>query len=447
MKKLFLTMLGAALISGPALYAQSLDGVGLTVEKVNVAKLKSNIAKSDAEIADAKKNVKAAIWIKRGDVFWDADAKPVNGLFVGLEDKMLKSTWGDAAPAEETIGGTTYTVYTYEHFKTYLLNGRVEIFVPVTIIDPAALDKAYDAYDKAYTLDAKGAAKKVKVGMDNIYNKSMENGGNYYSLNDYTTAAENFRRAYKAGIHPALAKADSLVSQAIFYAGMTGVFGGDYQTALGDLDKTLERGYDAGGETYRLKFLAMYNLGEKEKSVEILQNAVKMYPTNEDLIDMLMRYYAENEGDPSSLIPLVRGAIDNNPTNASLWQGLARVYDKLGQNDNAIEAIKKSVELTPNDFLASYLEGLFIVKKGDKMNDELGKMTITSRAQYQEALAAVNEVFASALPALERAYEIDPSEIATVELLKNLTYRLRDDAAFNEKYEKYNALFNSMNNK
>ncbi len=444
MKKLFLTMLGAALMAVPAVHAQSLDGVGLTVEKVNVDKLKSAIAKSDAEIADAKKNAKAATWIKRGDVFMDADSKPVNGLFGGMAETMLKTTYGDAAPEGVTIGSTTYAVYTYEHFKAYVLDGKVELFMPVTIIDPSALDKAYDAYDKAYALDAKGSTKKVKAGIENIHNKSMENGAGYYSLNDYKTAAENFRRAYKASIHPTSAKTDTL---ALFYAGMTAIFGSEYQTALADLDKALEMGYDAGGETYRLKFLALYNLGEKEKSVEVLKDAVKMFPTNEDLIDMLMRYYAENEGDPSSLIPLVRDAIDNNPTNASLWQGLARVYDKLGQHDEAIEAIKKSVELTPNDFLANYLEGFFIIKKGDKMNDELGKMTITSRAQYQDALAAVNEVFAQAMPALEKAYEIDPSEVATVELLKNLTYRLRDDAAFNEKYEKYNALFNSMSGK
>ncbi len=447
MKKLFLTMLGASLMVAPTLRAQTIDGLGLTVEKVNVKKLEAAIAKSDADIADAKKNAKAATWIKRGEAFMDADAKPVNGLYVTMDEAMLKATYGDAPAEEVTIGGNAYTVYTYEHFKVYLTGGKVALFTPVTVIDPAALDKAYDAYSKAYELDAKGAAKKVTAGIENIYNKSFENGGTFYSLGQYTAAAENFRRAYKAGIHPTSTKADSLSSQAIFYAGMSAIFGGDYTGALNDLDTAIERGYESDGEVYRLKFLALYNLGEKEKSLEVLKQGVSVYPTNEDLIDMMMRYYAENEGDPSSMIPLVKDAIDNNPTNSSLWQGLARIYDKLGQTDNAIETIKKAVELTPNDFLANYLEGFFIVKKGDAMNEDLGKMTITSRAQYQTALAAVNAVFARALAPLEKAYSIDPSELATVELLKNLTARLRDEEGMQAKYDRYNELFNSMSNK
>ncbi len=141
---------------------------------------------------------------------------------------------------------------------------------------------------------------------------------------------------------------------------------------------------------------------------------------------------------------MVEEAIAKNPENPVLFQGLARVYEKLGQLDNAIETIKKAVALAPDDFLSLYLEGLFIVKKGDEMNVEVGKQSFTSRAQAQEAQSKVNDTFRQAIAPLEKAYAINPEEIATVELLKNLSYRLREDEGVLAKYEKYNELYLSM---
>ncbi len=440
MKRLFLTVLCTVLVAIPALRAQSMEGIGLTSEKVNVEKLKSDIAKSDAEIKDSKKSAKAATWIKRGDTFYNADAKPVNGLFVGLDEPMLKLTFGEGTMENVTVDNTEYLVYTYEHFKAYVKAGKVDFYTPVTVIDPAALDKAFDAYAKAYDLDKK-SEKKVNVGMNNIRNKSIEDGGFCYIFKEYKKAADNFRRAYKASAHPAVNNIDTV---SLFYAGFLGTMAGDYKTALGDLNKALELGYEADGETYYYKFHCLYNLGDQSAALETLKYAVALYPNNDSVIEGLLTLYSTGDEDPTNLIPMVLKVIDQNPTNAGLYLGLARVYDKLEQQDNAIEAARKAAELSPNDFFASYFLGLFTVKKGDAMDADLRNMTITSRSQYQQALNAVNEVYMQAVAPLEKAYGINSSELATVELLKNLTFRLRDDAAMNTKYEQYNAIYKEM---
>jgi tetratricopeptide (TPR) repeat protein len=440
MKKLILTMLGVALIAGPA--AAQVEGLGVTAQPVDVNKLRASIAKSDAEIADGKKAAKAATWIKRGLTLIEVDAKPVNGLYASMPETMLKATFGsDVTPANETINGTEYAVYTYEHFKAYVRNGVVELFAPVTVVDPEALDKAYDAFAKAYDLDAK-TSKKVGDGMGSIRLKSFENGGNLYSLGEYTAAANNFRRAFKASSHASSPAVDTV---AIYYAGMSGAYGQDYEKSLADLDKALALGYEADGEIYRLRFLDLYNLDRKEASLATLKDGLRRFPNNENLVDMIARYYAENEGDPSSLIPMMQESIAKSPDNPSLRQGLARVYDKLGQADNAIAAIKEAVKLAPNDFLSNYLEGLFIVKKGDKLWEDLGKKAFTSNAQYQKEQSTVYDVFRLAVAPLEKAYSINPSEIVTIELLKNLTFRLREDPGMAEKFAKYEELYNAAN--
>jgi tetratricopeptide (TPR) repeat protein len=443
MKKLFLTVLGTAIFAVPTLSAQDLGGIPLTVEKVNVEKLESAIAKSDATIADAKKSAKASTWIKRGETMLDVDTKPTNGLFNGLEESMLKLSYGDAEIENVTLGSAEYVVYNYEHFKAYVKDGQVAFYLPTTVVEQDALEKAYEAYDKAYTLDPK-SAKKVDAGMTNIHNRAVEYGSAYYPLAEYKKGADNFRMAYKTSVHPAVTSLPT-DTMSIFYAGFLGTIAGEYELALQDLNKAIELGYESNGDSYYYKYFCLYSTGDRDGALETLKYAIGLYPNNNDIIEGLLQLYSTGNEDPSNLIPMVLNAIEENPTNAGLHLGLANVYDKLGESDNSIASAKRAAELDPSNFFSSYYEGFYTVKKADNEDSKLRSMTITSSRQYDEVLAAVNAVYSQAVAPLERAYEIDPSQIATVELLKNLTFRLREDPAMNAKFEKYDALYKSMN--
>ncbi len=432
MKKIFFTLLGALLMAAPA-SAQ----VGA---KVDVNRLRANIAKSDSDIANPKNATKASAWLKRGEVFIAADAAPVSGLYSGMPETMLKLSMGDVAPTQETVGDSAFSVYTYEHVKVYVANGVVDFFVPITVVQADALDKAYEALDKAYQLDAR-TAKKVGEDMTTIRLKSFENGTSQYAIGNHLAAAGEFRRAYNVSNHPSIPVIDTI---SLYYAGMAAAIGEDYENSLKDIDKVIELGYENDGDSYRFKFIDLYNLDRKPESLQALETGISRFPTNELLIDLIMSYYAENDGDPSSVIPLVEGAIAKNPNNYRLYLGLGRVYEKLGQMDNAIAAMQKAVEIAPDDFFSNYLAGYFIVKKGDEMATELGKQAFTSRAAYQEALSVVNDVFRSAMAPLEKAFAINAEEIAVVELLKNLTYRLREEEGMQAKNDRYNELFRQM---
>ncbi len=430
MKKILLTMLGVVLMSA-TVSAQSVN--------VDVNKLKSTITKAEATVANPKQATKAAAWIKLGEAYLDADAAIVEGVYVGMPENMLKVSFGEVAPVQETINDQTVTYYPFTHLKAYVSNGVVDFFVPTTVVDSEALQKAYDSFNKAYELDAKNT--KVGADIQRVFLRSFETGGALYSIGDYSNAAINFRRAFKASSHPTSPAIDTLST---FYAGMAAALGGDYENALTDLDKALAMNFENNGEVYRMKFLAMYQMGRKEESLEVLKSGIAKYPTNEDLIDMMLRYYAENDGDASAMIPLVEAAIANSPNNPNLYQGLAQIYEKLGRLDDAVTTIKKAVAVDPENFLANYYEGLFLLRKGDEMNTELNRQNITSAARYREASGVITDVFRSALAPLEKAHSLNPTEPSTVELLKSLTARLREDPGMQEKYDKYNDLFNSM---
>ena len=86
MKRLFLTLLGAAVLAVPAVQAQ----------KVNREALNAAIEKSDAEIQDPKKAAKAATWIKRAQAYYAALEAPTKGVFTTMPSALLKSTCGRA---------------------------------------------------------------------------------------------------------------------------------------------------------------------------------------------------------------------------------------------------------------------------------------------------------------------------------------------------------------
>ena len=443
MKKLFLIALGAALIATPALTkAQGgYEGVGLYVTKINVEKLRGNIAKSDAEIADAKKNTKSATWIKRGNMFIDVDGKAVNGLFQGAQEEELKLAVPEATTGEEIVDGTPYTVYNSGQAKIYVNGGQIIFYTPAIVVDSAALNKAYEAFDKAYTMDPKTAAK-VKTGMGKIHDKAKLDGEIFFSLNDMRVAAKNFRLAYKASAHPTLNAPDTV---SLFNAGYADILLGDYATALEDMTTTLAMGYESDGNTRYFKAMAEYQTGKVEESLATMQKGMELFPANENLINFAMAYYTDQGKDPSELVPSVLSAIEKNPKNPKLYDGLARVYDKLGRHDEAIETIKKAIELSPSDWIPCYLEGIYIINKANAMSKEAANNSMSlSASQNKAAKAAIDEVYKTAVAALERAHNIAPKRTEVVAKLKELTYVLREDPEMGAKYEKYDALFKQM---
>ena len=97
MKKTFLTAFAALLVAIPAVQAQ----------KVNKSGLLTKIEKSDADIADAKKNAKASTWINRGKALYEAAVEPTKSLFVNMDAAMLKLAVGEPSATFPTKRGST----------------------------------------------------------------------------------------------------------------------------------------------------------------------------------------------------------------------------------------------------------------------------------------------------------------------------------------------------
>lgn len=313
MKKLIMMAAAALLFVAPAAQAQ----------RVNQEAIRAKLAKSDADIADAKKSAKAATWISRGKAYLDAASEPTRNIFAGMEAPMLKLAVGDAlSMQQETLNGTQFDVLVYPYFKAYVRDGKLAAWWQTREVGDNLIDEAIAAYAKAYELDPKSATK-IKDGLKQISDFCSQVGNSHLDLGNSKLAAEAYAKAYEAQSVPAFGGADP---ELLFYAGYletvngandpaSFVLGADY------LKRAIEQGYDGeDGVSYYYLFHCYY--GQKDadranlqKAKQALLDGMAKYPQSERLIDGLMSLYTAEEGvgDPADLIAMIEEAIARDP--------------------------------------------------------------------------------------------------------------------------------------
>lgn len=444
MKRLFMMAAAALLLAVPAAEAQ----------RVNKEAIQSKLAKSDADVADAKKAAKSATWINRGKTYYEAAAEPTKNLFAGMEAPMLKLAVGDAVSQEQaTVNGTQFDVVVYPYFNAYVKDGKVVAWKQTQQVSDNLIDEAIAAYAKAYELDPK-AGPRVKDGLKLISDFCSQVGNSNLDLGEFKAAAEAYATAYKAQSVPAYGGADP---ELLYYAGYLETVNGtndpaSYALGADYLNQAIAQGYEGeDGSAYYYLFHCYY--GQKEADRENLQKAkqalldgIAKYPQSERLLDGLMSLYTAEEGmgDPADLITMIEEAIARDPENVDMWFGRGRIFAALKNNDECIASFQRMTELAPDNFDGYFWTGYFYVEKGNALNEELNQKPWTGEAAYNEELKAVNEVFMQAVPWLEKALELKPNDLNTVDYLKSLSFRLRDEEGMMDKYNKYNELLKTL---
>ena len=342
----------------------------------------------------------------------------------------------------ETINGVEYVKYSNAYLDVYLKDMMVQFWrVKRNFVD-GALEKGVAAYQKAYELDPKNAEAKVKTGLEKIANSYKETADNYYTEADYAHASDVFAAAYELQKQAPLNKIDTVCC---FNAGYLYTFLEKYDLGEKYLSQAIENGYESNGDSYDYLFLCYYKQKNYESAEQTLLAGISKFPQNSAILEHLISLHGEMGKDPNTIIPYIERGIESDPNNAVLWNGLGGVYDKLGENEKAIEAFMKARELDPEGYETNYNYALMVIRMADKKTEEFNKKSFTSTEERDAAMKELDAAYEKAIEPLEKALAKKPQDAVTVELLKSVCFRLRDNSPeMMSKFEKYDAMFKSM---
>ena len=356
MKKVLFLAVAMLMFALPAANAQ----------KVNTSAEVAKLEKADAAVLDAKKGLKAATWIARGNAYTNAFIAPTKELGRGVPEQMLMMNVGRPEGAiQAEFMGVPAIVYQYEYVDVYVVNGMIEGWDQKKAVKDNVAEIAIESFAKAYELDPKQASK-ISAGCATLANALIQQGEALNNLGKVREASRAFELAYDAQCVVPEYEEDG---GNIFNAGLlmtmyASTLQGDEAIAAfkkGEeiFTRALEAGYDDGeGNIYYFLFHCYY--GQKDvnrdeylaKAKETLLTGIKLYPKNNTILDGLMQLYTAEEGvgDPAELTAMIEKSLADDPTNYDLWFGRGRVYNALKNYDECIKSFEKCVELRPDEF-------------------------------------------------------------------------------------------------
>lgn len=181
-------------------------------------------------------------------------------------------------------------------------------------------------------------------------------------------------------------------------------------------DKEKSGNYFFLADTYKSK-------GDTVKYISTLKKGIEKYPVeNNALVVELINYFLSTNKSTEALNYLEL-AIKNTPDNPTYWVVKGNLYDaNLKDTVKAIECYKKAIELKPDYFEPNYNMGALYYNDYAEMISKANQ--ITDDKKYKEAKAKADIRLKEALPYLEKAHEITPTDIPTLESLKSAYYRM-----------------------
>ena len=434
MKKIIFAL--ALLASVQLANAQQQKDADAAVKKVEAAR---------AATLNEKKAANMATWLKLGQAYLDAyNAVQGNGYVgAGEADLALLMSGVKALGTEQVeIQGQPYTVQHFETADYYFSNGRLAMIVTTKPAVENPLGEAVKAFKKAHELDVKAKkTKDISAALSSIHDKYSNDAVAAYQLQKYSESSELFAAAAEVSEVEPFAQMDT---NAVYNAGLTAWIAGDVARAKKFFERCLEYNYygDDGDVFARLSTIAEKE-GDKELSVKYLEDGFVNYPKSQSILIGLINYYTTSGGSTDRLFELLDVAKANEPNNASLWyvEGNIRLKMDPPQVEEAFKAYDHCGEINPEYEYGYIGKGVYLynhaVEVQEKASFEMDD------AKYAALVDEYDKTLKAAIEPFEKAYEVSKDKeikVTIAEYVKNACFRFRDDPAYKEKYEKYEAI-------
>lgn len=293
-------------------------------------------------------------------------------------------------------------------------------------LSPDPLTIAFDSYMKALQLDDKDRfSKSVKIKLTLLISDLTNQAVAVFNEDKYDKALQSFEQIMAIEKNPVFRGEDktSVDTVIIFNAGLAAYNAQNYDKAIQYYKEAAQYKYN-GAKT--INMIAKCYMEKKDTlgALNELQEGLKEFKNDGTLLVEVINIYlnANKVDDAMKYLDL---AIAQDPKNASYYFAKGTLYDKLQKTDDAANSYMKAIEFKDNYFDAYYNLGALYYNKGVKQVDVANAVPSNQPEKYEEEKNKADIEFKKAIPYMEKAHEINPTDKFTMESLKTLYYRLK----------------------
>jgi tetratricopeptide (TPR) repeat protein len=201
-----------------------------------------------------------------------------------------------------------------------------------------------------------------------------------------------------------------------------------WQLAVDNFEKALSLNYrevgESRGQIYDLMYTAYIKTGEPDKALKIAQTGFEKNPNYERLMYDLINYYLQRNENANALEYLEQ-AVSRDPQNPNLLFAKGKVLDELGEREKSMAAYDEAIAANPKYFDPYFNKAVLFFNYAVKIWEEINESRTITNAEFEIKRNQVDEEFLKSIPLMEKAHEINPDDLATMETLKTLYYRLK----------------------
>jgi tetratricopeptide (TPR) repeat protein len=289
--------------------------------------------------------------------------------------------------------------------------------------DPLTI--AFDSYLKALELDEKNhISKSVKIKLTLLVGELTNQAVAAFNEEKYEKALKSFEEVLSIEKTP-IYKEDpnSVDTVIIFNAGLAAYNAQNYDKAIEYYKEAAKYKYN-GAKTYSLIASSYFQKKDTTAALQILQDGLKEYSENGALLVEVINVYL-NANKVEQAMKYLDLAIEQDPKNSSYYFAKGTLYDKLQNTDEAINCYAKAIEFKDDYFDAYYNLGALYYNRGVKQVDVANAVPSSQPDKYEVEKNKADVEFKKAIPYMEKAHEINPTDKFTMESLKTLYYRLK----------------------
>ncbi len=295
----------------------------------------------------------------------------------------------------------------------------------------AVMDQGTKYEDKSYTMDILGVRFPALAG--EYVNKGVTE---FQDNKNYAAALENFEKGM--GMTGFTGRVDTNV---MYYAALAADNAKNHEKANLYYSMLIKLNYQGKGDgpiIYSNYSRILEEQGDTAKSIEILKAGRAKYPNDRSLLNKEINYYLTS-GKNQEALQSLKEAVDADHNNPGLYAIQGSVLENLGETAQAEVAYKKAIELEPENFDANYNLGAMYFNKGVEYNNEANGYSMKEMKKIEAAQAKATEEFKKAQPYLEKANQLNPTDVTAIQPLLKIY-------AMTNQNDKYKALKATLEN-